>query len=133
MSACKIRELTTGVQHIGIPTQDIGATIEFYEKLGFENVFETINEQNGARVIFFRLHDLLVETYEEKETKMESGALDHLAINVTDVEKVYEVVCEMGMNNQNDEIHSIPFWDNGMKYFKIEGPNHEVVEFSQFL
>lgn len=133
MSACKMRELTTGVQHIGIPTTDIVATVAFYEKLGFEIVSETINELNGARVVFLKLHNLVVETYEEKETKMEYGSLDHLAIDVTDVEKVYEEVCAMGMNNLNDEIHFLPFWENGVRYFKIDGPNHESIEFSQFL
>ena len=29
---------TTGVQHVGVPTNDIEATIAFYEKLGFEKL-----------------------------------------------------------------------------------------------
>lgn len=28
------KELLTGIQHIGIPTEDMEATREFYEKLG---------------------------------------------------------------------------------------------------
>ena len=30
-----IKDFTTGVQHIGIPTNDINKTIEFYHALGF--------------------------------------------------------------------------------------------------
>ncbi len=29
--------------------------------------------------------------------------------------------------------HFLPFWENGVKFFTIEGPNKEKVEFSQYL
>ena len=32
-----------------------------------------------------------------------------------------------------DTIHFLPFWENGVKFFTIEGPNKEKVEFSQYL
>ena len=123
----------TGIQHIGIPTKDMDATVAFYQKLGFEIAFETINEANGARVVFLKLNNLVIETYEEKEIKMEYGSIDHLAIDVTDIEKTYEEVCALGLNNQPDEIHFLPFWENGVRYFKIDGPNRECIEFSQML
>ena len=34
---------STGIQHIGIPTNDIETTIAFYHKLGFETAFETVH------------------------------------------------------------------------------------------
>ena len=33
----------------------------------------------------------------------------------------------------NDIDHFLPFWENGVKFFTIEGPNKEKVEFSQYL
>ena len=33
----------------------------------------------------------------------------------------------------NDLVHFLPFWENGVKFFTIEGPNKEKVEFSQYL
>ena len=45
---------TTGVQHVGIPTNNIEETIAFYEKLGFEKVFETVNEAANEKVAFFK-------------------------------------------------------------------------------
>ena len=33
----------------------------------------------------------------------------------------------------NDIVHFLPFWENGVKFFTIEGPNKEKVEFSQYL
>lgn len=37
----------TGLQHIGIPTNDIEKTTAFYHELGFETAFETVNEAAG--------------------------------------------------------------------------------------
>ena len=34
----------TGLQHIGMPTNDIERTIRFYEALGFEVAFRTDNK-----------------------------------------------------------------------------------------
>ena len=64
---------------------------------------------------------------------MKYGAIDHIAIDVTDVEKVYEKICDMELNTLGDEIHFLPFWENGVRFFTIEGPNKERVEFSQYL
>lgn len=33
----------------------------------------------------------------------------------------------------NDLVHFLPFWENGVKFFTIEEPNKEKVEFSQYL
>ena len=32
----ELREQLNGIQHVGIPTNDIEMTIAFYEKLGFD-------------------------------------------------------------------------------------------------
>ena len=36
-------KLATGVQHIGVPTNDIEKTIAFYEALGFVNAHQVDN------------------------------------------------------------------------------------------
>ena len=43
------------------------------------------------------------------------------------------IICKRGMNNMNDQINFLPFWENGVKFFTIEGPNKEKVEFGQIL
>ena len=128
-----LKNYTTGVQHVGVPTNDIGATIEFYHKLGFETAFETVNKEANEKVAFLKLETLVIETYENKAAKMESGAIDHVAINVKDIEEVYRYIENNQMNTTNDTIHFLPFWDNGVQFFTIEGPNKEKVEFSQYM
>ena len=128
-----LREQLNGVQHIGIPTNDIEKTIEFYKKLGFEIAFQTVNEEANEKVAFLKLHTLVIETYENKAAVMQSGAIDHIAIDVKDIEKVYAMINQAGLNSTQDTIHFLPFWENGVKFFTIEGPNKEKVEFSQYL
>ena len=128
-----LKEQLNGVQHIGIPTNDIEKTIEFYQKLGFEIAFQTVNEEANEKVVFLKLHTLVIETYENKAAVMQSGAIDHIAIDVKDIEKVYAMINQAGLNSTQDTVHFLPFWENGVKFFTIEGPNKEKVEFSQYL
>ena len=128
-----LREQLNGIQHVGIPTNDIEATIEFYGKLGFEVALQTVNEEANEKVAFLKLNNLVIETYENKAAKMESGAIDHVAIDVKDIEKVYELITQADLNTTRDIIHFLPFWENGVRFFTIEGPNKEKIEFSQYL
>ena len=95
-----LKNYSTGVQHIGIPTNDIDKTVEFYE-----------NHTAALR----------------------AGAIDHVALDVKDIEEIYQYINEAGLNTTQDSIHFLPFWEKGVKFFTIEGPNKEKVEFSQYL
>lgn len=128
-----MNENATGVQHIGIPTNDIKATISFYEKLGFSVALRTVNEEANEQVAFLQLGNLMIETYENHQAAMKSGSVDHIAIDVKDIESAFDFINENNMNNLDDNIHYLPFWKNGVKFFKIEGPNKEMIEFSQML
>ena len=116
-----------------IPTNDIEMTIAFYEKLGFEIAFRTVNEAADEKVAFLKLGTLVIETYENKAAALKPGAIDHVAIDVKNIEKVHEMTTGAGLNTTQDEVHFLPFWENGVRFFTIEGPNKEKVEFSQYL
>ena len=64
---------------------------------------------------------------------LKPGAIDHVAIDVKNIEKVHEMITGAGLNTTQDEVHFLPFWENGVRFFTIEGPNKEKVEFSQYL
>ncbi|RGG58871.1 VOC family protein [Blautia sp. AF19-10LB] len=116
-----MKDYATGIQHVGIPTKDMDATKKFYEDLGFETAFETVNDE--ARVCFLKMHNLVMEVYESEDAAGKIGAIEH----------VYKEICDKNMNTLQDEIHFLPFWDNGVRFFTIKGPNEEKIEFSQFL
>lgn len=121
--------LATGVQHIGVPTNDIAKTIAFYESLGFVNAHQVDN--NGEMVAFLKLGDLVIETYQNGRAVGSAGAVDHIAINVTDVDAARSIADKMGLNVI--EAGQLPFWSNGVKYFTVTGPNGEKIEFNQYL
>lgn len=121
--------LATGLQHIGVPTNDIQKTLSFYESLGFENVHQKDN--NGETVAFLKLGDLVIETYQNGKAVGQAGAVDHIALNVTDVDEARGIADKMGL--EVIEAGQLPFWKNGVKYFTILGPNREKIEFNQYL
>ena len=82
----------TGVQHIGIPTNDIDKTITFYQRLGFTIAYQTVNEKANERVAFLQFGNLIIETYENHAATLRSGAIDHLAIDVDYMKKLSQQV-----------------------------------------
>ena len=107
----ELREQLNGIQHVGIPTNDIEMTIAFYEKLGFEIAFRTVNEAADEKVAFLKLGTLVIETYENKAAALKPGAIDHVAIDVKNIEKVHEMITGAGLNTTQDEVHFLPFWE----------------------
>ena len=120
---------TTGIQHLGIPTGDPAKTVAFYKSLGFTPIFEKENT-----VCFLQLGTLVIETYPaESKPAMCNGAIDHVALNVKDIDEAWKLVNEGGYELLDTGINFLPFFENGVKYFTILGPNHEKVEFNQYL
>lgn len=128
-----IGELVRGLQHVGLPTNDLEKTRKFYESLGFQEVYRTCNEAAGEDVSFLRLGGLTLEVYENGRAQMRSGAIDHLALDVEDVEAAFALVQQLGCPVVSDGIEFLPFWEKGVRYFTILGPNQERVEFNQYL
>lgn len=128
-----IKEKITGVQHIGIPTDNIEKTVEFYQSLGFEIALRTVNESADEKVAFLQLGNLVIETYENKAAAMKAGAVDHIALDVKEIDKVFEEVCANGYRLLDDAVQSLPFWEHGVKFFTITGPNEEKIEFCERL
>ena len=122
-----------GVAHIGLPTNDLKKTIEFYKSLGFEVILETYNEKAKEKVAFLQIQNYCIESFENGQSVMEDGAYQHVALDVRDIEEMYKKICENGYEVITDGIEQLPFWDNGVKFFMIKGPNEERIEFCQKL
>jgi catechol 2,3-dioxygenase-like lactoylglutathione lyase family enzyme len=123
-----IKDYTNGVQHIGFPTNNMEATLKFYKTLGFEIAHEKVID---CRVCFLKLGTLVIEVYENKQALMKVGAIDHIAIDCTNIKACYDEVKKAGLDPC--AIESLPFWENGVSFFKINGPNKEIIEFCQML
>ncbi|KAA6300770.1 MAG: hypothetical protein EZS26_003072 [Candidatus Ordinivivax streblomastigis] len=126
-----IRKNITGLQHIGIPTNDIAKTIDFYQGLGFESIYQTYNESADEKVAFLQLGNLVIETYENKAIEMRKGAIDHIALDVTDIDHVFQEIRANGYKILDDAVQSLPFWEHGVRFFTIVGSNEEKIEFCE--
>ncbi len=120
-----------GLQHIGLPAKNVEETVAFFKKLGFEEAF--VKQTEDENVHFVQAADVIFEIYQREETAGRPGALDHIALNTTAVEKAYEYCVEKGFEFVDGGLHQNDHWTNGTRYFTIIGPNGEKIEFSQYL
>jgi catechol 2,3-dioxygenase-like lactoylglutathione lyase family enzyme len=125
-----LKDYTSGIQHIGLPVNDMKATVAFYRKLGFEIVHEA---KVDCDVCFLRLGNLVIEAYENHQAAMKAGAIDHISLDCTDIEAAFAEAKKAGFVIMDGAIESLPFWKNGVRFFKFEGPNREIIEYCQIL
>lgn len=126
-----IVDYLNGLQHIGIPTADYAGTLEFYNGLGFETIYETVND--GDKVAFLELKGLVIETYESKDVAGAVGSIDHIALSCNDIEAAFAAVSAGGYELLDTAVNFLPFWDKGVRFFTFMGPNKEKIEFCQRL
>lgn len=119
--------------HIGFPTNDIEATVNWYiDVLGFSLIgsFET---EDGIPVRFIKNGDVVYEIYESDNIDA-PGKLDHICFQSEDIEADYHYCQEQGYTFEAEGIQSLPtVWENGVRFFKIMSPSGEPVEFCQVL
>lgn len=128
-----LKNFSGGVQHIGVPCTDIDKTIGFYKSLGFEAVLETENKEAQERVAFLKLGNLVIEAYGNRQTSGRSGAIDHIALDVTGIDTLFAAITASGLKSIEGEVRSLPFWERGVRFFTILGPDNEKIEFCEKL
>lgn len=126
----KLSDSVNGLQHVGIPSEDLQKSAAFYESLGFTKIYETPNGEEN--VAFMELGGLVIELYGNRPIKGCSGAIDHISLDSTDIKTSYAACKELGLTFFED-ITFLPFWTNGIRYFSIVGPSREIIEVCQKL
>ena len=121
------------VQHIGIPTDDMAKTIAFWEKLGFKKLVEFDNDDQGNEVVFMQYGHLTLEIWTGDGAVHETGAINHISLNTSDADAAVKAAKAEGFNLKDDEVQHLDFWDKGIKFFNIEGPNSETIEFCEIV
>ena len=94
MEEKNISDYCTGLNHMGVPTLDIEKSIKFYLSIGFKIAQRLCN--NGQNVCFLQNGNLIVETYNREGAAMGDGAINHIAIDVHDIDKLFEIVKKKG-------------------------------------
>ena len=131
-----------GLQHLGLPVTNLERSKDFYAQLGFTEALRTnIQPQTEViRVAMMEHENFTIELYElgqekrQEIAKRTDGHIDHVALNVLDIEKAYAEIrsAELEILEENAPVF-LPFWEHGVKYFTVRGPDGEKVEFNQIL
>ena len=131
-----------GLQHIGLPVTNLERSKAFYAELGFEEAMRTDlpGASEAIQVAMLEHEGLTIELYqlvqEERQTiaKRTDGHIDHIALDVMDIEQAYNEIRAAGLEilEENAPVF-LPFWEYGVRFFTIRGPDGEKVEFNQIL
>jgi lactoylglutathione lyase len=130
------------IQHIGIPVTNIKKSEAFYEKLGFKNVMSStfeIDIEKGGIVAMMERNKMIIELYQMPEKLLseirnrKDGHIDHIAFDVDDIETSFQTLKENGFHIIEENPVFLNFWNKGCKYFNIQGPDGERLEFNQIL
>jgi catechol 2,3-dioxygenase-like lactoylglutathione lyase family enzyme len=131
-----------GLQHIGIPVTNLDRSKALYAQLGFEQVMRTDlpGASESIQVAMMRHEKLTLELYQLEQEERQAvsrrtdGHIDHIALDVMDIERAYLEACAVGLEVLEDPAPVyLPFWERGVRYFTVRGPDGEKVEFNQIL
>jgi len=129
----------TGFQHLGLPVTNIDASKAFYARLGFKEVMtrELPHEGGTLCVSMMELNGFILELYQlvgaelEEIRRRQDGHIDHMALDVKDIDAAFAVICAGGFTPLEDKPAFLPFWEHGIYYFNIRGLDGERIEFCQ--
>ena len=130
-----------GLQHLGLPVTDIDRSVTFYSQLGFRSVMKTElpADDDTIKVVMMELGGFVIEMYQLAGNDLDEvraradGHIDHFALGVQDIDRAFEEVQASGLTVLEDAPVFLPFWDKGVRYFNVRGPDGERVEFNQMV
>ena len=136
---CINKSVLKGWSHLGIPVTDINTSNSFYKDLGFVEVMnaEVKREDGVIKASFMDLNGFHIELYqlfgkELKEIKTrEDGHIDHIALDVLDVDKAFNAMQEANYDVEEKFPSFIDFGDFDVRFFNVKGPDNEKIEFNQ--
>ena len=131
-----------GLQHLGLPVTNLERSKAFYAQLGFTETLRTEiqEEQDIIQVAMIEHENFTIELYQLGQERRQEiagrgdGHIDHVALNVLDIEQAYAEIKAAGLEIlENNAPVYLPFWEHGVKYFTVRGPDGEKIEFNQIL
>jgi len=133
------RENLNGWSHLGIPVTNLKKSKDFYNQFGFKEIMyaEIPNGDKSIKVLMIEKDGFVIELYQmfgnslEEISIRKDGHIDHIALDVIDINKAFKELQEAGFEILEDAPVYLDFWDNGVKYFNIRGPDYEKLEFNE--
>lgn len=133
----------TGMHHLGIYTDDMEKTLDFYcNTLGFDLKYRIVEKEGCVPDGFYplqyaliRLGNCTLELLQPYDcalaAKKGKGSLDHIGLSVTGIEEVIEELKRKGVCF-NGEMGTNTTLMNGYKGISFTGPNGEGIALYEF-
>jgi len=128
-----------GWAHLGIPTTNIIASNDFYHQFGFKEIMRAAipTEEEAIQVLMLEKDGFILEIYQMVGLDLEEvrarcdGHIDHIALDVNNVEEAFRELTNAGFNPLEETPVFLPFHEKGVKYFNVRGPDGEKIEFNE--
>jgi len=133
-----------GLAHISVFTTDVEKSVRFYtEKLEFKLIYRTKVNPGGSSDGFFPVEYALVQhgscvvelvepSQHDKVRLSTRGTIDHFALRVRDIDRVFVTLQHRGVQFENAEIGSLPTLFSSFRAVNIVGPSGEVIEICEY-
>jgi lactoylglutathione lyase len=129
------------LQHIGIPVSNLENSMLFYQRLNFKPVMRSTftHEDGEGKVSMMKLGAIIIELYQMPEPELnhikqrKDGKIDHITFDVDDIQECFNTMKTEGFHIIEDEPQFLNFWEKGIRYFNVLGPDKERLEFCQIL
>ena len=128
-----------GWSHLAVKVANLEQSVCFYEILGFRKISEGYVDTPDGRLYIafvdmkgFCLELIQVQPREwERIKRVKTGRIDHVAFDVTDAREAFYACKKQGLTMLDCVVKELDFFERGIRYFMIEGPNGEHIEFNQ--
>ena len=114
------------------PNKSFGKYDPFLRGSGIPGHLKDLCPGKEPACSFLQLGNLVIETYEDPVALCD-GAINHIALNCLDIEKAYAATLNQKHLVLSNGIEALDFWERGVRFFIIQGPNKERIEFCQKL
>lgn len=128
-----------GWDHLAIRVKDLKETMSFYASLGFAMTGNGYLDTGDGRLYIafmtckgftLELIQLTGAAVDDPDT-WKNGKIDHVALDVENVQDAFMEARKLGMNMQDFAVKELPLFEKGCRFFTIKGPNGEKIEFNQ--
>lgn len=126
-----------GLAHIGVHTDDLDKSIEFYKDvLGFTVDYIAEVNDGAVKLAFLTkggcIIELIYNSNEDIAASRQAGIIDHVALGVNDISKLVTRLEAQGVSYETKEPLSMDL-KNGARNIFFYGPSGERLEFFEYL
>ena len=124
--------------YLRIPVADLRVTTAFYEELGFEFLFYLQEKDGGGRcdAACLALGDWIIKLVQREGWGPRSARdshLDHMALDIRCIGQAFASAKASQLELLHDQPQFLPFWQYGVRFFTLRGPDGQKVELSEML